>query len=81
LLKTIYEDKNRQEAIIRESGLDWVLVRPGFLTNGQRTGKYRVLTELGGVKAGKISRADVADFMLREAAEMKHKGQTPLLMY
>jgi putative NADH-flavin reductase len=81
LLKTIYEDKNRQEAIIRESGLDWVLVRPGFLTNGQRTGKYRVLTELSGVKAGKIPRADVADFMLREAAEMKHKGQTPLLMY
>jgi putative NADH-flavin reductase len=81
LLKTIYEDKNRQEAIIRESGLDWVLVRPGFLTNGPRTGKYRVLTELSGVKAGKIPRADVADFMLREAAEMKHKGQTPLLMY
>jgi len=81
LLKTTYEDKDRQEAIVRESGLDWVIVRPGFLTNGSRTGEYRVLTELNGVKAGKISRADVADFILREAAEMKYRGQTPLLTY
>jgi hypothetical protein len=36
---------------------------------------------MSGVKAGKISRADVADFILREAAEMKYKGQTPLLTY
>lgn len=80
-LKTIYEDKDRQEAIVRESGLDWVIVRPGFLTNASRTGKYRVLTNLSGVKTGKISRADVAEFILREAAEMKYRGQTPLLTY
>jgi putative NADH-flavin reductase len=81
LLKTIYEDKDRQEAIVRQSELDWEIVRPGFLTNGPRTGKYRVLTDLSGVTAGKISRADVADFMLREAAEMRYRGQTPLLTY
>lgn len=81
LLKTNYEDKDRQEAIVRESGLDWVIVRPGFLTNGSRTGKYRVLTELSGVKTKRISRADVAEFILREAAEMKYRGQTPLLTY
>lgn len=80
-VKTIYEDKDRQEIIIRDSGLDWVIVRPGFLTNGPRTGKYRALTEMKGVKAGKISRADVADFILREAASMKYQGQTPLLTY
>jgi len=81
LLKTIYEDKDRQEQVVRESGLDWVIVRPGVLTNGPRTGEYRVLTELKGVHGGKISRADVADFILREAAEMKYEGQTPLLTY
>ena len=80
-LRTIYEDKDRQEKIVRESGLDWVIVRPGFLTNGPRTGKYRALVDLKGVKAGKISRQDVADFILREATEMKYKGQTPLLTY
>jgi len=81
LLKTIYEDKDMQEQVVRESGLDWVIVRPGVLTNGPRTGEYRVLTELKGVHGGKISRADVADFILREAGEMKYKGQTPLLTY
>jgi putative NADH-flavin reductase len=81
LLKRIYEDKDRQEAIVRESGLDWVIVRPGFLTNGIHTGKYRILTELDGVKAGKISRADVADFILREVTEMRYRRQTPLLTY
>ncbi len=80
-LKTIYEDKDRQEAIVRESGLEWVIVRPGFLTKGSRTGKYRVLTDLSGVKTRTISRADVADFILQEAAEMKYREQTPLLTY
>lgn len=80
-LRTVYEDKDRQEKIVRESGLDWVIVRPGFLTNGPRTGRYRALTDLEGVKAGKISRADVADFILKEAAEMNYKGQSPLLTY
>jgi putative NADH-flavin reductase len=81
LLKTIYEDKDRQEVIVQNSGLDWEIIRPGLLTNGERTGQYRILTNLSGVKAGNISRADVADFMLREASEMRYGQQTPLLTY
>jgi putative NADH-flavin reductase len=81
LLKTIYEDKDRQEAIVQNSRLDWEIIRPGLLTNGERTGQYRILTNLSGVKAGNISRADVADFMLREASEMRYRQQTPLLTY
>ncbi|WP_017297168.1 NAD(P)-dependent oxidoreductase [Nodosilinea nodulosa] len=81
LLKTGYEDKDRQEAIVRQSGLDWEIIRPGFLTNGARTGKYRILTNLSGVKAGNISRADVADFMLNEVSEMQYVNQTLLLTY
>ena len=38
LLKTLYEDKDRQEELVRNSGLEWVIVRPGFLTNGPLTG-------------------------------------------
>ena len=63
LLKTTYEDKDIQESLVRDSNLEWVIVRPGFLTNGPRTEKYRALTDLQGVKAGKISRADVAHFI------------------
>lgn len=81
LLKKIYEDKDRQESAVRESGLDWVIVRPGFLTNGTVTGKYRVLTDMKGVKCGDISRGDVAHFILGEMNNMKYAGQTPLLTY
>ena len=81
LLKTIYEDKNIQEDLVKESGLEWVIVRPGFLTNGPLSGKYRVLTDLIGVKAGKISRADVAHFILTQLNSMTHVRQTPLLTY
>ena len=81
LLQRIYEDKDRQEAIIRQSQVDWTIVRPGFLTNGPLTGKYRVVTDLTGVTCGKISRADVAHFLLREVAANQDVGQTPLLTY
>ena len=81
LLKTIYQDKDRQEALIRASGTDWTIVRPGFLTNGPLTGTYRVLTDLTGVTAGRIARADVAHFMLAELAANRYLGQAPLLTY
>ena len=81
LLKTIYADKDREEAVVRASEVEWVIVRPGFLTNGPLTGQYRVITDLTGVTAGKISRRDVAHFVLRELAEKKYVKQTPLLTY
>jgi putative NADH-flavin reductase len=81
LLKEIYKDKNREEALIKESHANWMIVRPGFLTNGPRTGKYLVIDKLTGVTAGKISRSDVADFMLKQLKEPTHFGKTPLLTY
>ena len=81
LLKTIYEDKDRQEALIKASEADWLIVRPGFLTNGPKKGKYRVLTDLNGVTAGRISRADVADFILNQLEGFSFFRQTPSLTY
>ena len=81
LLARIYEDKDRQEAVVRESSLAWTIVRPGFLTNGRRTGSYRVIENMEGVRAKKISRADVADFLLKEAEENEHVSGTVLLTY
>jgi putative NADH-flavin reductase len=80
-LGTIYADKDRQEAIIKASDVEWLIVRPGFLTSGPRTGKYRAIENLSGVIAGKISRADVADFMLKQLATPSYFGRTPLLTY
>jgi putative NADH-flavin reductase len=80
VLKRVYDDKDVQEQIIRRSGLDWTIVRPGMLTSGPATGQYRVLTEPASWKAGAISRADVADFLVRQIADRGHIGKTPLLI-
>jgi len=81
LLKEIYKDKNREEALIKASHSNWMIVRPGFLTDGPKTGNYRVIENLAGITARKISRSDVADFMLKQLKEPTHFGRTPLLSY
>lgn len=81
LLGHAYDDKDRQEPIIRASGLDWLIVRPVILTNGARTGRYRVLVEPGSWRNGLISRADVADYLVREAAAPTLSEATPVLAY
>lgn len=83
VLRRMYADKERQEAIIKERIARWMIVRPAYLTNGPRTGNYEALTDLRGVKAGpssRISRADVADFILAQAKTPDFIGQTPLLV-
>lgn len=81
VLKRQYEDKNRQEAIIQKKIKRWIIVRPGFLNNGRRTGKYRVITEMTGKHGGRISREDVAHFVLSQAKSPEYLGKTPMLVY
>jgi len=80
LLKRVYDDKDVQEWIIRSSGLDWTIVRPGLLTNRPATGQYRVLTAPNDWRFGVISRADVADFLVRQIDDRALIGTTPLLI-
>ena len=70
-----------QERIIASNPTRWIIVRHSFLTNGPRTGRYRALTDLQGIRGGRISRADVADFMLLQAKSPQFIGKTPLLIY
>lgn len=79
LLRTIYEDKDRQEELLRHSDRDWIIVRPGMLTNDEATGKYRALLDLNGVTVGKIARADVAAFVLQQLNSDDFLHKTPLL--
>lgn len=81
ILRRIYADKDRQEQIIQTKLKKWIIVRPGFLNNGPRTGNYRAITNLEGIHGGKISRADVADFILSQAKSPQYIGQTPMLIY
>ena len=64
LLRKVYADKNRQETIVRDSGLDWVLVRPSVLNNKPSRDTIRALTDLSDFHGGTISREDVARFVL-----------------
>jgi len=80
LLKRVYDDKDVQEWIIKSSGLDWTIVRPGLLTNRPATGHYRILTAAEDWRFGTISRADVADFIVRQIDDRKLIGATPLLI-
>ncbi len=76
LLRSIYADKDRQEKILRAVDVDWTIVRPARLTDGPATGRYRELTDLAGVCMTRISRKDVAAFLLEEAIDPHHRRRT-----
>jgi putative NADH-flavin reductase len=80
LLKRVYDDKDVQEWIIRSSGLDWTIVRPGLLKNRPATGRYRVLTASKDWQFGAISRSDVAEFLVQQINDRTLVGTTPLLI-
>ena len=80
LLKRVYDDKDVQEWIVRSSGLDWTIVRPGLLKDRAATGSYRVLTAPRDWRFGAISRANVADFLVRQVDDRTLIGTTPLLI-
>ena len=77
ILPFYFRDKVRQEAVIRASGLAWTIVRPGMLTNGPPRGRY-----LHGLHVGhwlwtvRISRADVAAFMLDQLTDRRYVRAT-----
>ena len=67
ILPFYFWDKTRQERMIAGSNVDWVIVRPGVLTNGDKRGRLRHGGHVGSLLLTvRISRADVADFMLNQ---------------
>lgn len=65
VLPFYFWDKTRQERIIAESKVEWVIVRPGMLSNARGRGRYRHGFQIGNYFwTVRISRADVAAFML-----------------
>jgi putative NADH-flavin reductase len=79
LLGRVYADKDAQEWIIRRSRLDWTIVRPTVLTTGPRTGAYRVLVDPRDWQSGFISRADVADFLVKQIDDANLVRKMPVL--
>jgi putative NADH-flavin reductase len=69
-----------QEKLIKESELDYTIVRPGVLTSGPRTGRYRVLVDPSQWRNGIIARADVAEFLVRQIGDQTYIRETPVLI-
>lgn len=67
MLKNIYTNKAASELIIRQSDLDWTLVYPSALMNGEATGKYKAAEHIKMQGAPRINRADVGEFLATEA--------------
>ncbi|MBN2045364.1 MAG: SDR family oxidoreductase [Anaerolineales bacterium] len=65
VLKSARDDHENQETAVKQSGLDWTIIRPSGLTDMPRTGVYQVGEK---IRAGssQIARADVADLILKE---------------
>jgi putative NADH-flavin reductase len=79
--EVLRDSENNVNAIrLQGKDLDWTIVRFPMLTDGPRTGKYRV-GYIGKNSGSRISRADGADFIVKELAEAKYVGEAPVISY
>ncbi len=69
VLKHTWNDMRRMEELVRASELDWTILRPPMLTNGARTGAYRTAIDRNVHGGARLSRADLADGILRALAD------------
>jgi uncharacterized protein YbjT (DUF2867 family) len=77
ILPFYFHDKVRQEAAIRASTVQWTIVRPGVLTNGPKRGTFRQGPRVGHwLRSVRISRADVAAFMLDQLSDHRYLHAT-----
>jgi len=80
LLKAVYENKSEMERLIKSSALNWSLVRPGMLTNGDTRTLPRVQANYHhGMKVGSVSRKAVAQFMVEQAESPTYLKSKPAL--
>jgi uncharacterized protein YbjT (DUF2867 family) len=78
ILPFYFWDKTRQERAIAQSNADWVIVRPGVLTSGAGRGRSRHGRHVGSfLWTARISRADVAGFMLDQLESDAYLGTAP----
>jgi putative NADH-flavin reductase len=81
LNRALYEDKVRAEKLIRQSSLDWVMVRPPKLKHMPGRGNYQVGQALNVNLPAGLAHADVADFMVKSATVDTHLGQVVEISY
>jgi uncharacterized protein YbjT (DUF2867 family) len=77
LLGRIYADKDREEEIVRASGLDWTILRPAVLTRLPAKGRCDVIVDPARWRAGFVSRADAAQAIVASIGNTALVGATP----
>ena len=82
ILRRVWADHEIQENYIKESQLDWIIARPAALTDGEHTGSYQHgFTADNKTVTNKVSRADTADFMLKQLVDNNYLHKTPCISY
>jgi putative NADH-flavin reductase len=76
--RDVLKDAEQHAEVIKGTDLDWVIVRGPMLTEGPHTGNYRV-GYVGKGTGTRISRADVADFMLKQATDTTYVRKAPMI--
>lgn len=69
------KDKAAMESVVEASNLDWVILRPPILSDDAATGNIRVISTESGETAHKITRADLAAFMVAQLSSDEHLGK------
>ena len=77
-LREQMDDKERQEQLVKASGLDWTLVQPVGLTDGAATGRWLASTK-GERRKRTISRIDLAAFIVDNLTEARYMHQTVVM--
>lgn len=80
MARDVLRDSEANVDVIRSSNLDWTIVRFPRLLDGEHTGTYRA-GYVGKDSGSQISRADGADFILRELEQGKYIHQAPIVSY
>ena len=74
------EDRRRQEAVVRASETDWTIVKPPRLTDGKRTGRAWIGTDLRVGLLSKISRSDLAEVIVDEIDRPRHQSEAVFVL-
>ena len=78
----VYSDQTRWETILDDTDdIDWICVRPTYLTNKAFTGKYRVQDRHCPKGGRRISRADLVDFIVRQIESDEYRFKKPVIAY
>jgi len=82
MFRRVFADHTLKESHIKNSQLDWIIVRPANFTKAAFTGKYREDIKVGDKPSKlRISHHDVADFLVRQLNDDTYLHNTPVISY